>query len=149
MLGNRRAKGHDSFIKDKSDGVNVVKHEFMKDKEMKFQCIAITNKYCVVGTTGGYLLLFEKTSKHTIKYFDKIGLSERYINIKSLTFNPKKDTLAITVVSPYHIEELRPKEDENPYQPMKFSPPVTSKVKDKTKESRTFLFTHKKSVNAK
>ena len=151
MLGNKRAKGYDALIKDKSDGANVVKHEFMKDKEMKFQCIAITNKYCIVGTTGGYLLLFEKTVKHTIKYLDKIRLSERYTSIKNLTFNPNEDTLAITAVIPYHIEELGPTEDENYDQPTKFSPPVTSKVKDKdkNKKSHTFLFTHKKSVNAK
>ena len=149
MLGNKRSKGHDAFIKDKSDGANIAKHEFMKDKEMKFQCIAIANKYCIVGTTGGYLLLFEKSAKHQIKYLEKIRLSERYINIKNLTFNPKEDTLAITAVSPYHIEELGPTEEEGPDQPMKFSPPVASKVKDKAKKSHTFLFTHKKSINAK
>lgn len=92
-------------------------------------------------------MIFEKSSKHTLKLIGKIRLSEKFLSIKSLTFNPKEDLLAITAICPYSIEELTTSEDDPTEVPSKLANP--SKPKDSTKKQYTFLFTHKKEVTSK
>ena len=143
----RKTRGHDINIKDKIGGVNfLINEENLKDPE--FESFVATQKYLIIGTKSGYLILFEKTPKHSIKYVGKVRLSDRYITIRSLVLNPKEDILAITAICPYQVEELETPEGENPDQPLKFNPPDL-KVKEKGKSPHTFLFTHKKLIKTK
>lgn len=98
----------------------------------EFQSLVVTQKHLIIGTKHGYLIVFEiKTPKSSIKFVRKVRLSDRYITINSLILNPNEDTLAITAICPYQVEELESAEGENPDQPMKFNPPdlKTSKKK--------------------
>jgi hypothetical protein len=134
-------QGQHNNIKDKISSIQETKQQFFKRDELKFEWVVSTIKHCIIGAKGGYLLVFEKTLKNALKFLGKVRLSDRYISIKSLELNPKEDTIVITVVCPYKIEELGSGEGDALDQPMKFAPPE-SKVKGKS--GHTFLFTHQK-----
>ena len=144
----RKLKGHDTSIKDKIGNVNLINKNDDTDKDPEFQSLAVTNKHMIIGTKGGYLLIFERSQKNSIKHLGKVKLSDRYVSIRSLTLNSKEDVLAITAICPYQIEELESLEGENLDQVMKFNPPDL-KNKDKGKAPYTFLFNHKKTTNTK
>jgi hypothetical protein len=151
-----KSKGYDANIKDKIGGINFFNsEEDLKDPE--FSALVSTQKHLIIGTKAGYLILFEKTPKNSIKYIGKVRLSDKFISITSLLLNPKEDTLAITAICPYQIEELETQEGENPNQPLHFSPPdfkphqkdTQNSTKDSKKPPHSFLFTHKKLMKTK
>lgn len=106
----------------------------------------VTSRYLIIGTKHGYLIVFEKSVKNSIKFVGKVRLGERYITIKSLSLNTTEEILGITAVSPYQVEELETTEAENTEGLGKFNPPDE---KGQGKSSRTFLFNHKKTVKTK
>ena len=94
---NQKNRGHDANIKDKIGGINFLKNaEKLADPD--FESLVVTQKHLVIGTKSGYLIIFEKTLKNSIKYVGKVRLSDRYIAIRELVLNPKEDVLAITAI---------------------------------------------------
>ena len=59
----RKMKGHDTNIKDKIGNANLINQNEEPDKDPEFQSLAVTNKHMVIGTKGGYLIVFERSQK--------------------------------------------------------------------------------------
>ncbi|CAI2387801.1 unnamed protein product [Moneuplotes crassus] len=143
----RLNKGHDASIKDKIGGHGFLNNENALS-EPEFECLVATNKYLIIGMKQGYIIVFEKSIKNAVKFVGKVRLGERYITVKELCLNKSEDILGITAVCPYQVEECETTETENNENMSKFSPP-DNKDPEKTKDGKTFLFTHKKTISTK